>query len=334
MIPVAPGTEQIAFCPDRELMIAARPTTLPTDQSSYSQRMAFVVHDARTGRELRSWEEDVGPYQPVPLPGGRLVTLGHATPFAIDPSTGKPHGQAIKVRDLATGKLVSERYSGELGILIFLNIDGLRERDGRLLYAGHYPDASNPQGAAVWDLLAVKEVARLTGPDLASRERSFVVTPDGRFLLSAPFGRAPNGKCVVYDVARGQPAGEIPLTGPHFAQWFSVSPDGRWAVSFVQTGEKREASEYQVHDLPSGRCGTDSPAAAPPRRKRSARTAATWPSPTSPPGCGCTTSTPAARCSAGTRPTPVRSGWCGSPRPAGWPSSRGRARQSGCSTWT
>ena len=169
VLPVAPGTEQVAFCPDRELMVAARPTTPPTEQSSFSRRTAFAVHDARTGRELRSWEEDVGPYHPVPLPGGRLVTLGDASPFAVDKSTGKPRGQAIKVRDLATGELASERHGGELGVLVLLNIDGLRERDGRLLYAGHYPDTINPKGVAVWDLLAVKEVARLTGPDLASR---------------------------------------------------------------------------------------------------------------------------------------------------------------------
>jgi WD40 repeat protein len=249
---VAPGTEQIAFCPDRELMVAARPTTPPTEQTSYSQRMVFAVHDARTGRELRSWAEDVGPYRPAPLTGGRLVTLGHASPLAIDAATGKVRGPAVKVRDLATGELVSERHGGDLGILVFLNIDGLHERDGRLLYAGHHPDTSNPQGVAVWDLLAGTEVARLTGPDLAARQRTLAVTPDGRYLLSAPLGRAPGGKCVVWDVADRKPVGEIPLAGPHFVQWFTVSPDGRRVVSFVHTDAERGASEYQVYDLPSG----------------------------------------------------------------------------------
>src|SRR5262249_44798910 len=142
---------QIVPVPDSPLVLATR--SLNKDVETF--RISFVI-DSRTGRSLRTWQDQAIAHNPIGLSGGRLLTFDGTKIVALDVRKG----QRAAVSNAATGEQQLERHSIEFGDPVF-NISAwdLAEDHGRVLYPAHHPDRHDRKALVVWDLLTGKEVA-------------------------------------------------------------------------------------------------------------------------------------------------------------------------------
>jgi WD40 repeat protein len=252
-------TQGASFSPDGKRLVV------------YSRRLGTVaVYDAETGREAFSCKDP-----------GKLVFGAAFSPDGKRLATSAETG--VRIWDVATqqvalvwesdGFLFNLTYSPDGGFLVATNIDGVAQiwdtatgqkvqtfkgHSGRVSAMAFSPDGSLlATGGAdgtlrLWDTTAPADAAAISRPTSGSAPLVPDLSPDGRCLLTYPFG--PESKRVeLWDTAtRSMRGGPIELAGPLIdCAWSAdgerlyLADEGK-TVSVVQTASGAVVRRFPV----------------------------------------------------------------------------------------
>src|SRR5262245_24542612 len=231
--------QAIAFSPDGKAIASAGPGG------------SIVLHDAATGKKLRSF---------------RVEVQAHSLTFAPDGKTlaARLGDRLVCVWEVATGKRIRqlEFAEGSVDYLAF-------SHDGRTLAGG-----VEQHKVQVWDVRAGKELGRIAHPRTSIL--TLALTSDGKTLATAGFDRKEGITLFLWDTAGGR---ELHRWQAHRGELYKItfSPDGkrlasasvegpdgdnRTRVWTVPTGEQQLELPGAFHSLCFSPCGKVLAAAA------------------------------------------------------------------------
>jgi WD40 repeat protein len=211
----------------------------------------IVLHDAATGKKLRSFQVEADAHSLTIAPNGNTLAAGVGS-------------QLVCVWEVATGKRIRQFKFAE-GPVHYLAFS----HDGRTL-AG----VLEKHKVQVWDVRAAKELRRIALP--LALPRTFIMalalTPDGKTLATASYSKRTTS-LYLWDTAGGR---ELRQWQAHQGEVYSLafSPDGkrlasasiegdnRLRVWTVATGQQQLELPGQFHSLRFSPCGKVLAAAA------------------------------------------------------------------------
>src|SRR5262249_32499384 len=207
----------VAFSPDGKTVASAGPAG------------SIVLHDAATGKKLRS---------------SQVEAQAHSLTFAPDGKTvaGGVGSRQVGVWEVATGKRLRqfELAEGTVHSLAF-------SQDGRV-FAGHVEQHK----VQVWDIRAGKELGRIAPP--RPHILALALTSDGKTLATAGFDRKEGTMLSMWDTAGGR---ELRQWQAHQGEVYTLafSPDGKRLASASVEGDNRlrvwtVATGEQQYQLP------------------------------------------------------------------------------------